>query len=49
MIKKLIEVVIKAGALKRGDKELFEQSILKQVFNINESDHSVETSVVTTD
>jgi len=49
VIKKLIEVVIKAGALNRSEKELFEESLLKQVFNINESDHSVESSTISTD
>ena len=38
-----------AGALLVSERPAFEVSVIRQIFNINESDHSVEASIVTTE
>jgi uncharacterized protein with NAD-binding domain and iron-sulfur cluster len=49
VIKDYIDTLIKGGALTKGEKSSFEKNVIKQVFNINENDHSVQTSTVTSE
>lgn len=49
IIKDLIDIVSEAGALLASERPAFEVSVIRQIFNINESDHSVEASIVTTE
>ena len=49
IIKDLIDIVSEAGALLPSERVAFEVSVIRQIFNINESDHCVETSTVTTE
>lgn len=45
----MIDIVCEAGALLESERAAFEVSVIRQIFNINESDHSVEASTVTTE
>lgn len=45
----MIDIVSEAGALLPSERAAFEVSVIRQIFNINESDHSVEASTVTTE